>query len=99
MFKPTKSITEKNGMPVSSAMSKQGVQLMANDEYTYSIAWENKKHANRTITIVDTLPDNIDLIEGTISHDGVYDADARTITWTIAHARTSDPGVVALLAM
>ena len=91
--KPNKNITEKNGMPVSAAMSAKGVQLMANDEYTYSISWENKLHAERVITIVDHLPDNIDAIEGTISNDGVYDETEKTITWTInAPARTSAPG-------
>ena len=93
LVKPVKSIIEKNGMTVSKAVSGNGVQLMANDEYTYSISWENKQHAARTITLTDTLPDNIELIDGTISDGGVYDTTARTITWTVnAPARTSQPG-------
>ena len=93
LVKPVKNIIEKNGMTVSAATSKKGVQLMSNDEYTYSIDWENKQHAERTITIVDTLPDTIEVIDGTISGGGIYDSTAGTITWTVnAPERTSDPG-------
>ena len=93
LVKPTKDIIEKNGMPVSKAVSKKGVQLMANDQYTYSINWENKQHQSRVITIIDKLPSNIEVIEDTISDGGVYDSAAGTITWTVnAPERTSDPG-------
>jgi len=54
------------------------------NELTYTLTYRNlgKKDATNVV-IEDTLPTDLELVEGSISNGGTYDPEAKRITWNI----------------
>lgn len=56
--------------------------LTGGEPLTYTIHLVNSGAGEALVTVVDTLPGQVSYVAGTASHSGVYDATARTLTWT-----------------
>jgi len=58
--------------------------VIPHQTYTYELCYQNVGDADALNTmLVDTLPANVDYIDGTVSNGGVYDAGNRTLTWDL----------------
>lgn len=57
---------------------------------TYTISYKNVKDAPADIIITDIIPTGLDYVDGSAGDHAVYDADSRTITWTLDAV---EPGV------
>ncbi len=73
-----------------------GVMLEAGTEVTYQIEYYNYYDEPMTVTIKDTLDKALDFVSA--SDGGVYDADSRTVTWTIENAEGQKWGAVTFTA-
>ncbi len=64
------------------------------DEITYTISYKNYKSDVADIIIKDKLDPNVEFV---VNNDGsVYDADNRTVTWTIRNVAAGSEGTVSL---
>jgi len=64
------------------------------DVLVYRIRWHNDTNAVSTVTVSDVIPTGTTYVDNSASHNGVYDAAAKTITWTIANVQPGTSGVV-----
>ena len=83
------SYNEEDAKHVSDGQTViDGKTVGVGETLTYSIDWVNTAQddsgspAAATVTVVDTLPQGVTLVEGSYG-EGAYDAEAGTITWTI----------------
>ena len=71
-------------------IAKRGEQdvtdLVVNDteEITYHITFKNPADKTKNFTVTDIVPEFTELIDGTISDGGEYDAKENLITWKLA---------------
>ncbi len=73
-----------------------GVMVESGTQVTYKIEYYNYKDTPETVTITDTLDKALDFVSA--SDGGVYDADTRTITWTIENAAAQEWSAVTFTA-
>ena len=67
------------------------------DHIRYSISYKNYKDDSATVTITDKLDPGVDFVstgEGEIT--GTYNADSRTVTWTLENVPAGKEGTVEL---
>jgi len=64
------------------------------DVLVYRIRWHNDTNAVSTVTVSDIIPAGTTYVDNSASHNGVYDAANKTITWTIANVQPGTSGVV-----
>lgn len=83
---------------VTKAVSTPGVRKAQGETFTYTVTTRAVQNVSPNgkpaynVKIVDTVPAGVVPTESTISNGGVWDATARTITWTVA---TLTPGAAA----
>uniref|UniRef100_UPI00241E00D7 LPXTG cell wall anchor domain-containing protein n=1 Tax=Mediterraneibacter glycyrrhizinilyticus TaxID=342942 RepID=UPI00241E00D7 len=58
---------------------------------TYTISYKNAKDAPADIIITDIIPTGLDYVDGSAGDHAVYDADSRTITWTLDAVEPEQP--------
>ena len=72
--------------------------LQVGDTLDYTIEWANTSGGVATVTVTDTLPAGLTVDEGTISDGGTYNAETRTITWTLDNRNDGAKGTVSFSA-
>lgn len=72
--------------------------LQVGDTLDYTIEWANTSGGVATVTVTDTLPAGLTIDEGTISDGGTYNAETRTITWTLDNRNDGAKGTVSFSA-
>ena len=77
----TKNARINNGN-VSNGSVTMPDTLVHDDVITYSIEPVNISTFGTSITVIDELPNGLEVIPGSISSGGVYDLITHTITWT-----------------
>ncbi len=80
----TNSVT--NYIP-GKTVSKPATQIQVGDILTYTITYYNTNDSAATVKITDALQSTVDFVSA--DNGGVYNADSRTVSWTIENA---DPG-------
>ncbi len=66
------------------------------DEITYEISYWNYKKKPATITIVDTLDENVELVEDEGKTTAGFQKDGNRITWTLNDVLAGEEGTVTL---
>lgn len=64
------------------------------DVLVYRIRWHNDADGTADVTITDIIPAGTSYVAGSASHGGVYDAENKTITWTLKDEAAGASGVV-----
>ena len=64
------------------------------DVLVYRIRWHNDSGRTADVTVTDIIPAGTSYVANSASHNGVYDAAAKTITWTLEDVEASASGVV-----
>ncbi|MDR2917092.1 MAG: DUF11 domain-containing protein, partial [Tannerella sp.] len=59
------------------------VNITLGDVITYTINAVNASETSTTVMVIDTLPAGLDLIMGSITAGGTYNASTRIITWSL----------------
>ncbi len=75
-----------------SALPEGGV--MVPQVLEYHIQYHNDEATPSTVTITDIIPEGTTFVPNSITHGGVYDANAKTVTWTLNNVRPGASGVV-----
>ena len=60
----------------------------------YQIKYQNTYDTTVDVVITDAIPDHTTYVDGSASNGGKYDAETRTITWTIKNAAAGKSGTV-----
>ena len=81
---------------VSDATPETGIQV--GDTLTYTIEYRNDTDAAADVTVTDTLPTGLTLVESSLDETGSYDDETRTITWTIDNVQAGAEGAVSFSA-
>ena len=63
------------------------------DELTYKIDWANGKQ-DGDVKIVDTLPEGVTVVDGSISDGGKLSSEGKSITWTLEKKKAGERGTV-----
>ena len=64
------------------------------DVLVYRIRWSNDSDSTADVTVTDIIPAGTSYVANSASHNGVYDAVAKTITWTLKDVAAGASGVV-----
>ena len=64
------------------------------DVLVYRIRWHNDSGSTATVTINDIIPAGTSYVANSASHEGVYDAEHQTVTWTLENVAAGASGVV-----
>ncbi|MDI9569429.1 MAG: carboxypeptidase regulatory-like domain-containing protein [Pseudomonadota bacterium] len=86
-------VSTKVNAPVLTVDKVAPVSVKAGGEITYTINYNNTGNMAATgVVIVDTIPEDTTYVANSASNGGVYDPQAKTVTWNIASlaANTSD---------
>jgi len=88
------------GPYLSLAKTVDKATATAGDTLTYTLAYRNTgTEAATNASVVDQLPLEVELVPGSITGGGTYDATGRTVTWPIASVPPqSTPGTVGFAA-
>ncbi len=81
-----------NPMNLAKNDTIQGYGVHIGQTFTYEITYDNQDNVFdiTNVTVVDTLPAELDYVSSTPA--GVYDAVAHTVTWDIGALPAGDPG-------
>ena len=89
----TQTVNTKVNAPVLTIDKLAPVSVEAGAEMRYQINYGNTGNmAAANVVIVDAIPENTTYVAGSATNGGVYDEQAKTVTWNIASlaAKTSD---------
>ncbi len=64
------------------------------DVLVYRIRWHNDSGKVATVTVTDIIPAGTTYVQNSASHDGVYNAEKKNITWTMKDVQPGTSGVV-----
>ncbi len=64
------------------------------DVLVYRIRWHNDSNGVADVIVTDIIPTGTSYVANSASHNGVYDAAAKTITWTLKDVAAGTSGVV-----
>jgi fimbrial isopeptide formation D2 family protein/uncharacterized repeat protein (TIGR01451 family)/predicted ribosomally synthesized peptide with SipW-like signal peptide len=67
----------------STAAGAGGAKVNVGDEITYKIKYYNHEAEAVQVVITDVLEGGLDYVENSATNGGVYDADTKTVTWTL----------------
>lgn len=82
-----KKVVSTDGTPITGTV---GIP----DVLVYRIRWHNDSGSTADVTVTDIIPDGTSYVENSASHNGVYDASAKTVTWTLKDVAAGASGVV-----
>ncbi len=81
--------------PGKSVNVGSGTEVQVGDELLYTITYENDHSTAAGVTITDPLDAGVDFVYA--SHDGVYDQNTHTVTWTLDNVAAHAAGSVTLI--
>lgn len=67
-----------------------GKVVMVGDTLTYHIQVINGEETAASALVIDTIPQGTVYVEGSASHNGVYDAESGVITWNLQNLAAGD---------
>ncbi len=82
-----KKVVNTDGTPITGAVDIPDVLV-------YRIRWHNDSGSTADVTVTDIIPMGTSYVADSASHNGVYDANAKTITWTMRNVAAGASGVV-----
>lgn len=82
-----KKVVNTDGTPITGTVDFPDVLV-------YRIRWHNDSGSTADVTVTDIIPAGTSYVENSASHNGVYDAAAKTITWTLEDVEAGASGVV-----
>ena len=92
-YKTNTTTNPPQGKKVTIQGDSAGTSVQVGDVLQYAIEFHNDTGAvAEEITVVDILPEGTTFISA--DHNGVYDADAHTVTWTFTNVAAGAGGVV-----
>lgn len=75
----------------NNIMTSDYVEYVSEDTITYYLTVTNNNSSTITnVSITDKIPNGLLLVEGSISNEGIYDSNTRTITWEIESINPRD---------
>lgn len=81
---PVKTVTRTNkGIKEPQNMDGALVWGANEDQLDYQITFHNNSDETKKFVITDVVDGDLAYVTGTASDDGIYDADTRTLTWTL----------------
>lgn len=94
----TKTVTKADAS--GARVDVGGKPVGVGDTLTYTIGWANNcvddKGAAQAVdvTVTDVLPKGVDYVEGTAAENAIYDAAARTLTWSLGEQTAGATGTL-----
>ena len=94
----TKTVTKVDAS--GAKVDVDGKPVGVGDTLTYTIGWANNcvddKGAAQAVdvTVTDVLPKGVDYVEGTAAENAIYDAAARTLTWSLGEQAAGATGTL-----
>lgn len=85
-------------IPGKDSVVEDGGELQVGSVLTYTISYKNPEAEATTVTITDKIPEGLDYVEGSAGEHAAYDADARTLTWTLENVPAGAKGTVSFKA-
>ena len=76
-----------------SAVEGDG-ELQVGKILTYTISYKNPEDTAATVTITDVIPEGLDYVDGSAGEFAAYDAESRTLTWTLENVPAGEKGTV-----
>ena len=91
---------EKTHATASVAAGTENHNVQAGDTIAYSIKVSNTdaKATAKNVTITDTVPEGLALVEGSVSPDGSVSTSTRTITWSVSEIAPEGSATVSFQA-
>ena len=94
--KQTNEVT--TNVPGKESAVEEGGELQVGKILTYTISYKNPEDEAATVTIKDIIPDGLDYVDGSAGESASYNAETRTLTWTIADVQPVTEGTVTFKA-
>ena len=94
----TKTVTKADAS--GAKVDVDGKPVGVGDTLTYTIGWANNSVDDRgapqaaDVTVTDVLPKGVDYVEGTAAENAIYDAAARTLTWSLGEQAAGATGTL-----
>lgn len=85
-------------IPGKGSVVEDGGELQVGSVLTYTISYKNPEAEATTVTITDKIPKGLDYVEGSAGNNASYDADNRTLTWTLENVPAGEKGEVSFKA-
>ena len=85
-------------IPGKGSVVEDGGELQVGSVLTYTISYKNPEAEATTVTISDKIPKGLDYVEGSAGNNASYDADNRTLTWTLENVPAGKKGEVSFKA-
>ncbi len=82
-----KKVVDSDGASITGAVDIPDVLV-------YRIRWHNDSGKTATVKVTDIIPAGTTYVQNSASHNGVYDAANKTITWTMENVEADASGVV-----
>ena len=82
-----KKVVDSEGNPIVDGVEVPQVLV-------YRIRWHNDSGSTATVQVTDIIPAGTTYVDGSASHNAVYDAAAQTMTWTLTDVAAGASGVV-----
>lgn len=89
-YVPGKTVTNDNS---------ESTSIQVGDTVTYKIKYYNTESAPATVIIRDRIPESTDYVKGSAGDTAVYDAENRTLTWTLQRVEPNTSGEVTFKAV
>ena len=90
--KQTNEVT--TNVPGKDSVVEEGEELQVGKILTYTISYMNPEEEAATVTIKDIIPEGLDYVEDSAGESASYNAETRTLTWTLENIAAGETGTV-----
>lgn len=91
---PNQTNTVTTKVPGKDSAVEEGGELQVGKVLTYTISYMNPEEEAATVTIKDIIPKGLDYVEGSAGEFASYNAETRTLTWTLENIAAGETGTV-----